>query len=65
MRCAGSNVLVQKYTELVESGWQVTEAELARDVEKLFGGSFETFCDKDTSQLNWASNVVTLSNLGK
>lgn len=56
---------MQKYTELVESGWQVTEAELARDVEKLFGGSFEAFCAKDTSQLDWSSKVVTLSNLGK
>ena len=37
-------ILVEKYTELAQSGWQTTPAEVERDVKDLFGGSFEKFC---------------------
>jgi hypothetical protein len=59
------DVLVEKYRDLVGSGWRLTEAEVRRDAEKLFGGSFETFLAKDSSKFDWSSSVVTLSNLGK
>ncbi len=39
-----SRVLVEKYTELGQSGWQTTPAEVERDVKALFGGDFERFC---------------------
>lgn len=39
-----ARVLVEKYTELAQSGWQPTRAEVERDVKDLFGGAFERFC---------------------
>jgi len=39
-----AEVLVEKYCALAETGWQVTQAELERDVNDLFGGAFERFC---------------------
>ena len=39
-----AQVLVQKYTELGQTGWQTTRAEVERDVKDLFGGLFERFC---------------------
>ena len=50
---------------MAESGWHTTKEEITRDVEKLFGGSFETFMAKDSSKFDWSSNVVTLSDIGK
>lgn len=41
-----AQVLVDKYTALAQTGWQVTPAEIERDVKDLFGGSFERFCGK-------------------
>jgi len=37
-------VLVEKYSDLAQTGWEVTPAEIERDVKNLFGGAFETFC---------------------
>jgi hypothetical protein len=37
-------VLLDKYTALAQTGWQVTRAEIERDVTDLFGGSFTRFC---------------------
>lgn len=39
-----AHILVQKYTELGQSGWQTSHAEVERDVKDLFGGAFERFC---------------------
>ncbi|MDA7915679.1 glucuronate isomerase [Verrucomicrobia bacterium] len=39
-----SKVLAEKYQDLSVAGWHVTEQEIARDVELLFGGSYEAFC---------------------
>jgi hypothetical protein len=37
-------VLVDKYSDLADTGWQVSRAEIERDVNDLFGGAFERFC---------------------
>jgi hypothetical protein len=37
-------VLVDKYTDLAQTGWEPTAAEIQRDVNNLFGGAFERFC---------------------
>ncbi|MBI5387347.1 MAG: glucuronate isomerase [Verrucomicrobia bacterium] len=39
-----AQVLVEKYTDLADTGWVVSEEELRRDVRNLFGGAFERFC---------------------
>jgi len=39
-----AGVLAEKYSDLARTGWAVTEAEIRRDVEGLFGGEFERFC---------------------
>ena len=38
-----ADVLKSKYLALAAAGWTVTETEVTRDVESLFGGSFEAF----------------------
>ena len=38
------HVLVDKYADLAQTGWEPTAAEVERDVRKLFGGAFEDFC---------------------
>src|SRR5688572_2253227 len=37
-------VLADKYCDLAATGWNVTEAEIERDVKNLFGGAFKRFC---------------------
>jgi hypothetical protein len=37
-------VLVEKYSALTQTGWQVSRQEIERDVKDLFGGAFERFC---------------------
>jgi hypothetical protein len=37
-------VLVDKYQDLAQTGWQPTVAEIERDVKNLFGGAFDRFC---------------------
>ncbi|MDB6016773.1 MAG: hypothetical protein JWR19_1262 [Pedosphaera sp.] len=39
-----AQVLVEKYAELGQTGWQTSRAEVERDVKDLFGGAFEKFC---------------------
>ncbi len=39
-----ARVLVDKYTALAQTGWQISRAEIERDVQDLFGGAFERFC---------------------
>jgi hypothetical protein len=39
-----AQVLVEKYSALAQTGWQVSPAEIERDVKDLFGGAFERFC---------------------
>ena len=36
-------VLVDKYQDLMATGWVIDDAEIARDVAKLFGGNFWSF----------------------
>lgn len=40
-----ANVLTDKYADLIETGWQVTDDAIQRDVTDLFGARFEAFCD--------------------
>ena len=37
-------VLTDKYCDLLATGWQISRAEIERDVNDLFGGEFERFC---------------------
>lgn len=41
-----ADVLIEKYTDLARDGWVATEKEIQRDVEKLFGGTFEDFLSR-------------------
>ena len=38
-----ADVLYDKYRDLLAAGWVLTEEEIYRDVEKMFGGSFWEF----------------------
>lgn len=38
-----SDVLFDKYKDLMETGWKIEDTEIKRDVEKLFGGNFWAF----------------------
>ena len=38
-----AKVLVDKYSDLAETGWKVSRAEIQRDVQDLYGGAFERF----------------------
>ncbi|MCZ6677323.1 MAG: glucuronate isomerase [Candidatus Poribacteria bacterium] len=40
-----ADVLADKYQDLLDSGWGLTEAEIERDVAALFGGNFHRFVD--------------------
>ncbi len=39
-----TRVLAEKYDDLAQTGWEITPAEIQRDVNDLFGGAFERFC---------------------
>ena len=39
-----ARVLADKYCDLADTGWAVTEEEIQRDVNGLFGGAFTRFC---------------------
>jgi hypothetical protein len=41
-----ARVLIDKYAGLAATGWEATRAEIERDVQSLFGGAFERFCDR-------------------
>lgn len=45
-RAVIANVLTKEYTKLLESGWSLSRGELRRDINKLFGGSYEEFMAK-------------------
>ena len=38
-----ADVLKEKYRDLAATGWRLTEAEISRDAEALFGGAFQGF----------------------
>jgi hypothetical protein len=38
-----AKVLSEKYSDLSDTGWHVTRAEIERDVHSLLGGEFERF----------------------
>lgn len=38
-----ADVLYDKYKDLMDTGWRISEDEIERDVQKLFGGNFWTF----------------------
>ena len=40
-----TQVLVDKYNDLAQTGWEPTEVEIERDVKNLFGGAFDRFCE--------------------
>ena len=39
-----TDVLVEKYSDLAETGWEISDQEIRRDAKNLFGGGFERFC---------------------
>ena len=41
-----ADVLADKYGDLADAGWAVSEAEIRRDVADLLGGTFERFCGR-------------------
>ncbi len=43
-RKVAAKVLIEKYSDLLETGWEATPHEIERDVQDLFGGAFERFC---------------------
>lgn len=42
-----ADVLTKKYLDLLESGWKVTEEEIKRDIEDLFGNNFWKFVGRN------------------
>jgi len=40
-----TKVLVDKYQDLAATGWEPTAGEIERDVNNLFGGAFDRFCE--------------------
>ena len=45
-----AKVLAEEYAKLCESGWTLTRAEIRRDVNRLFGGSYEEFMAKSFAE---------------
>ena len=41
-----ADVLCEEYKKLLESGWTMNRHEVRRDVERLFGGSYQEFMSK-------------------
>jgi hypothetical protein len=41
-----ADVLFEKYADILDTGWRLDDAELARDAGKLFGGNFWTFLER-------------------
>ncbi len=44
-----AKVLCDKYTDLVETGWEVQHGEMKRDIERMLGGNFWRFVDLELS----------------
>jgi hypothetical protein len=47
-----AEVLVEKYGQLAQTGWIPSLEEIERDVNDLFGGSFERFCRGITPEIH-------------
>ena len=45
-RQAIAPVIDAQYRKLIEAGWELSETDIERDVELLFGGAFEAFLAK-------------------
>ncbi|PWU19663.1 MAG: glucuronate isomerase [Verrucomicrobia bacterium] len=45
-RKVATEVLIEKYSDLAQTGWHSSQEEIERDVGDLFGGAFERFCDR-------------------
>ncbi len=45
-----ADVLCDKYTDLMKTGWEPTPNEVQRDVESLFGGAFIKFCEPNAGE---------------
>jgi hypothetical protein len=41
-----ARVLAEKYSDLADTGWTVSRAEVERDVHALLGGEFEGFLSR-------------------
>ena len=41
-----ADVLTEKYVDLAQTGWVVTEADVRRDASELLGGAFDRFCQR-------------------
>jgi hypothetical protein len=41
------NVLIEKYSQILDDGWNISEEEMRRDIKTLFGGEFEEFLKRD------------------
>ena len=60
-KCAHSRpiiakVLFEKYSDLADSGWQVSRAEIQRDAQGLLWGEFERFISGTLNQASsWRS----------
>ena len=42
-----ADVLYDKYKDILDTGWDLTQEDIQRDVDKLFGKSFWEFLDRD------------------
>jgi hypothetical protein len=45
-RAVISNVVSEEYSKLYASGWTPSRGEIRRDIERLFGGSYEEYVAK-------------------
>ena len=45
-----AGVLADKYADLAQAGWVVSDAEIRRDAGDLLGGAFERFCAGETER---------------
>lgn len=45
-----ARVLAEKYLDLAATGWEPTPAEIQRDVQDLFGGTFDRFCGRQQTR---------------
>jgi len=41
-----AEVLIEQYNNLLKTGWRFTKSELARDIQRYFGGAYEEFLSK-------------------
>jgi hypothetical protein len=41
-----TQILANKYTDLLDRGWRVSRTDIRRDVHRLLGGAYEEFLQK-------------------